>query len=80
MIKRCTRKTESWVIWLLAFLPRAKARGFPALDSDEDNHITGEPSTTKTMLLLGLDGSLQLFVHNDGKSLKQHHNDLKQPL
>ena len=35
MIKRCTRKTESGVIWLLAFLPRAKARGFPARDSDE---------------------------------------------
>ena len=35
MIKRCTRKTESGVIWLLAFLQRAKARGFPARDSDE---------------------------------------------
>ena len=37
MIKRCTRKTESGVIWLLAFLPRALARGFPARDSDEIN-------------------------------------------
>ena len=35
MIKRCTRKNESEVIWVLAFLPRALARGFPARDSDE---------------------------------------------
>ena len=42
MIKRCTRKTESGVIWLLAFLPRAKARGFPALDSDEEHREVKE--------------------------------------
>lgn len=35
MIKRCTRKTESRGIWLIAFLQRALARGFPARDSDE---------------------------------------------
>ena len=84
MIKRCTRKTESGVIWLLAFLPRAKARGFPARGSyfmnlSLDDPYSDTPSSYNTQddLLEAMDAYIkECEAQNDLCGLTQYENAL----